>query len=67
MFLYCKTQLRKHALSDSCKPELPEGLDIRLHRGNYAISGKKFFFFMIPTSTTYKTSLNSRHHRLEKV
>lgn len=48
MFLYCKTQLRKHALSDSCKPELPEGLDIRLHRGNYAISGKKYFFFHDP-------------------
>lgn len=43
MFLYCKTQLRKHALRDSCKPELPEGLDIRLYRGNYAISGKKYF------------------------
>lgn len=43
MFLYYKKQLRKHALSDSCKPELHEGLDIRLYRGNYAISGKKYY------------------------
>lgn len=43
MFLYYKKQLRKHALSDSCKPESPEGLARYSTRGNYTISGKKYY------------------------